>query len=243
MLKLILMDNNYVSITRSTTSQFMNVKALIAEFIGTFALVFVAVSVSATDYSVNGGTGLLGIAFANGLIIATMVASVGAISGAHFNPAVTVSMLCTRNIDGLHAAGYILSQCVAAVAAACLVKLCFPAEVLAAVKMGTPALAHGVAPLAGLLIEIVLTFILVFVIFGVAVDKRAPQGAPLYIGFAVLLDILVGGPLTGAAMNPARYLGPAIMGGGLQDIWLYWLGPLAGGATAAWVYSGTLLEH
>ncbi|MCA9393042.1 MAG: aquaporin [Candidatus Omnitrophica bacterium] len=221
----------------------MNVKALIAEFIGTFALVFVAVSVSATDYAVNGATGLLGIAFANGLIIATMVAAVGAISGAHFNPAVTVSMLCTRMIDSRHAVGYILSQCAAAVAAACLVKFCYPADVLVAVRMGTPALAQGVAPAMGLLIEIALTFILVFVIFGVAVDKRAPQGAPLYIGFAVLLDILVGGPLTGAAMNPARYLGPAIMGGGLQDVWLYWLGPLLGGMAAAFVYSGALLEH
>lgn len=220
----------------------MNIRALTAEFIGTFALVFVAVGVSAADFTSGGGAGLVGIAFANGLIIATMVAAVGAVSGAHFNPAVTVSMLFTKNIDLPHAFGYVLSQCAAAVGAALLIKLCFPSDVLAAIRMGTPGLAEGVAPLTGLLIEIVLTFILVFVIFGVAVDKRAPQGAPLYIGFAVLLDILVGGPLTGAAMNPARYIGPAMLGGGLQYVWLYWIGPVCGGVLAAATYSGLLLE-
>jgi aquaporin Z len=88
----------------------------------------------------------------------------------------------------------------------------------------------------GLVLEFILTFFLVFVVFGTAMDKRAPQVGGLFIGLTVTLDILAGGPISGAAMNPARYLGPALLGGGLQYIWLYWLGPLAGGAAAALVY-------
>lgn len=220
----------------------MNIKALIAEFVGTFALVFIGVGSIATDYMTGGGSGLLGVAFAHGFTIIVMVAAVGAISGAHFNPAVTIAMLITKNIDLPHAIGYVVTQCLAGVAAAILLKLCYTAEVLTAVKMGTPALAEGVSVVTGLLVEIILTFFLVFVIFGVAVDKRAPTGAPLYIGFAVMMDIFMGGPVTGAAMNPARYFGPALMGGGLHHLWLYWLGPVAGGILAGLVYTNTLLE-
>lgn len=157
---------------------YMKIKPLFAEFIGTFALVFVAVGAVATDYMTSGGTGLTGIAFANGFIIATMVAAVGAISGAHFNPAVTVAMLTTKNIDVPSGLGYIVSQCLGGVIAAVLIKFCYPNHILAAVGMGTPALASGVGIGSGLLIEIVLTFFLVFVIFGVAVDNTARRRVP-----------------------------------------------------------------
>ena len=89
--------------------------------------------------------------------------------------------------------------------------------------MGTPSLGQGINPGMGLLTEIILTFFLVFVVYGTAVDHRAPKVGGLFIGLTVTLDILMGGPISGAAMNPARYLGPSLMGGGLQDIWLYWL--------------------
>ena len=88
----------------------------------------------------------------------------------------------------------------------------------------------------GLLVEIILTFFLVFVIFGTAIDSRAPQVGALFIGLTVTLDILIGGPITGAAMNPARHLGPALLGGGLQHLWLYWVGPVVGGLIAALGY-------
>ncbi|MGE0266912.1 MAG: MIP/aquaporin family protein [Candidatus Omnitrophota bacterium] len=221
----------------------MNTKAFIAEFIGTFTLVFVGVGAIAGNHINGGQTGLLGIAMAHGLAIATMVAATAAISGGHLNPAVTIAMLVTKKIDGVNATGYVIAQCLAGIAAAVFVKICFAGEVLAAVGMGTPALADGVGVGAGLLMEIVLTFFLVFVIYGAAVDKRGPATAPLFIGLAVAMDILIGGPVTGAAMNPARHLGPALLGGGLQNFWLYWVGPVAGGVLAGLLYNSTLLEQ
>lgn len=221
----------------------MKTKAFIAEFIGTFTLVFVGVGAIAGNHINGGQTGLLGIAFAHGLAIATMVAATAAISGGHLNPAVTIAMLVTKKIDQANAIGYVISQCLAGIAAAILIKICFAEDVLMSVGMGTPALAEGVGIGAGLLMEIVLTFFLVFVIFGAAVDKRGPATAPLFIGLAVAMDILIGGPVTGAAMNPARHLGPALLGGGLQNIWLYWVGPVAGGVLAGILYNSTLLEQ
>ena len=136
--------------------------------------------------------------------------------------------------------GYVIAQCLGAIVAAFLVKLCYPAAALTAVDMGTPALGAGISPGMGLLTEIILTFFLVFVVYGTAVDHRAPKMGGLFIGLTVALDILMGGPISGAAMNPARHLGPALMGGGLQDVWLYWLGPVIGGILAATIYNRVL---
>ena len=105
--------------------------------------------------------------------------------------------------------------------------------------MGTPAVGAGVPVSMAFFTEIILTFFLVFVVYGSAVDKRAPKVGGLFIGLTVALDILMGGPISGAAMNPARHLGPALLGGGLQNIWLYWLGPVIGGILASeYVTSG-----
>jgi aquaporin Z len=102
--------------------------------------------------------------------------------------------------------------------------------------MGTPAPGAGVNISAALVTEIVLTFFLVFVVFGTAVDPRAPKCGGLFIGLTVALDILMGGPISGAAMNPARYLGPALLGGGLANAWVYFIGPALGGILAALIY-------
>jgi len=214
----------------------LNIKALIAEFIGTFALIFVGVGAIASDHILGGGSGLVGIALAHGLTIAVMVSATAAISGGHINPAITIGLLCTRKIDAMNAIGYIVSQCLGAIAAAALIKLCLPYSVLTAIGMGTPALGQGITVSMGLLTEIVLTFFLMFVIYGTAVDKRAPQVGGLFIGLTVTLDILIGGPISGAAMNPARHLGPALLGGGLDNLWLYWVGPVVGSLLAAVVY-------
>ena len=136
--------------------------------------------------------------------------------------------------------GYIISQCLGGIFAASLIKLAFPLEVLHSVGMGEPGLGQNITPFMGLIMEFMLTFFLVFVIFGTAIDNRAPKVGGLFVGLTVALDILAGGPISGAAMNPARYLGPALMGSGLQNLWLYWLGPLAGGASAALLYHHTL---
>ena len=123
-----------------------------------------------------------------------------------------------------------------------LIRMCVPLTALAAVGMGTPALGTGISIGSGLLTEIILTFFLVFVIYATAVDKRGMQPAALFIGLTVTLDILIGGPITGAAMNPARHLGPAIVGGGFQNLWLYWVGPVIGGVLAVQCYQKFLEE-
>ena len=222
----------------------MNIKALIAEFVGTFTLVFIGVGAIAADYSTGGASGLTGVALAHGLAIATMCAATGAISGAHLNPAVTIGFLTVGKIKLNNAVGYIIAQCLAAIAAVLLLKICVPAEVLFDVNFGTPAVSDApeITISMALLTESILTFILMFVIYGSAVDKRAHKMGGLFIGLAVTLDIMMGGPISGAAMNPARHLGPALLGGGMQNTWIYWAGPIIGAVLAAQVYKNVLEE-
>lgn len=222
----------------------MNAKALVAEFIGTFGLIFVGVGSIAAAQMAGAGSGLVGIALAHGLTIAVMVSATGAISGGHLNPAVTVGAWVGRKINSANALGYIVSQCLGAIVAAALIKLAMPETVLGAVGMGTPAVntQAGVTTAMALVTEIILTFFLVFVVYGTAIDRRAPKVGGLFIGLTITLDILIGGPISGAAMNPARHLGPSLLGGGLQNTWLYWAGPLAGGVLAGLVYHNILEE-
>jgi len=218
----------------------MDRKALIAEFIGTFALIFIGVGAIAANFLNGGDPGLTGIALAHGLTIAVMVSATAAISGGHLNPAVTIALFFAQKIDAVNTIGYIIAQCLGALAAAFMIALCVPQVALNEIGMGTPALTEGVSVGMGLLTEIILTFFLVFVVYGTAVDKRAPKMGGLFIGLTVTLDILMGGPITGAAMNPARYLGPAIVEGDLSNVWLYWLGPVIGGILAAVTYKKCL---
>lgn len=221
----------------------MKIKALIAEFIGAFALIFVGVGAIASNVLNGGATGLVGIALAHGLTIAVMVGATAAISGGHLNPAVTIGFFVTKKIDLLNGIGYIVAQCLGAIVAAALIKECMPLWALQQVHMGTPALASGVSVSMGLSMEIVLTFFLMFVIYGTAVSKRGTSLlAPLLIGLTITLDIFIGGPVTGAAMNPARYLGPALLGGGLDNLWLYWVGPIIGSVVAAVLFHVVLEE-
>ncbi|MFN0150534.1 MAG: MIP/aquaporin family protein [bacterium] len=218
----------------------MNSKALIAEFIGTFALIFAGVSAIAANQITGGALGLTGIALAHGLAIAVMVSATGAVSGGHLNPAVTFGLLLGGKINVGSAVGYWIAQCLGAIVAAAVVKMMIPAAALAAVGMGTPAPGAGITASAALIAEIVTTFFLVFVVYGTAVDARAPKVGGLFIGLTVALDILAVGPISGAAMNPARHLGPALLGGGLGNLWIYWVGPMAGGALAGLLYTNTL---
>jgi aquaporin Z len=213
-------------------------RAFVAEFVGTFALVFVGVGSIAADQITKGAVGVTGVALAHGLTIAVMVSATAAISGGHLNPAVTVSLLAVRKIGAVGALGYIVAQVLGAIAAALLLKACVPGQALDVVHLGTPAAGAGVSAGQVILIEAILTFFLVFVIYGTAVDPRAPRLAGLFIGLTVGLDVLAGGPLTGAAMNPARFLGPALVGGRLADTALYIVGPVAGALVAAllWRY-------
>ncbi len=218
----------------------MNKKALIAEFIGTFTLIFIGVGAIASDHITGGKLGLTGIALAHGLAIAVMASATAAVSGGHLNPAVTISLWSAKKINTTNALGYVIAQCLGAIVAASLIKQCMPADALAAVGMGTPALGVNITAQMGLITEIILTFFLVFVIYGTAVDSRAPKCGALFIGLTVALDVLMGGAISGAAMNPARHLGPALLGGGLQNMWIYWAGPIVGGVLAAQVYKTQL---
>jgi aquaporin Z len=211
-------------------------RALVAEFIGTFALIFVGVGSIAADHITKGAVGVTGVALAHGLTIAVMVSATAAVSGGHLNPAVSLALLATRKIGALSALGYVVAQVLGAIAAALLLKACVPSQALDAVQLGTPAAGAGVSAGQVILIEAILTFFLMFVIYGTAVDPRAPRLAGLFIGLTVGLDVLAGGPLTGAAMNPARFLGPALVSGRLADTLLYIVGPVAGAVVAALVW-------
>jgi MIP family channel proteins len=220
-------------------------KPCVAEFIGTFALIFVGVGAIYNLGSVPGG--LLGIALAHGLAIAVMVSATGAISGGHLNPAVTFGVLVGGKISPVKAIAYWIAQLAGATAAGLL---CVWLLGSGAVAGGTPDISQTGTPLVpvvttaqAIAIEAVLTFFLVFVVYGSAVDVRAPKIGGLAIGLTVALDILFGGPFTGAAMNPARTFGPALASGHWNNHLVYWVGPLLGGALAGLIYGRFLIKE
>ena len=207
-----------------------------AEFVGTFALVFAGVGAIAV------GADLVGVALAHGLAIAVMASAVGHISGGHFNPAVTFGFVVARRMDGLLAAVYLAAQLVGATLAALALRLTYPS--VDELERGVPLLGDGVDIGSGMAIEAILTFFLVWVVFATAADPRGAfkSIAGLAIGLTITLDILAGGPLTGAAMNPARAFGPELALNVWDDFLVYWIGPLAGGGIAALVYEQLYLR-
>jgi MIP family channel proteins len=207
--------------------------AFVAEFIGTFALTLIGAGAI-----LNGGAGLVGVALAHGLVIVVFGTALGAVSGGHFNPAVSIAMLATGRIDPAKAGGYIISQVLGSALAAVILTQVFPAETVSAAKLGTPLLSATTSIGAGIILEFLTTFFLVLAIFGTAVDSRAPKMGALFIGLTVTLGILCIGPLTGAALNPARSIGPALVGGYLDNFWIYWIAPIAGAVAAAFLYDG-----
>lgn len=178
---------------------------------------------------------LVAIALAHGLAIALLVSATAKISGGHINPAVTIAALVTGKIGIQRAIAYVVAQLVGAVIGAGLLAIVIPSA--AQGNLGAHGLGSGVSAGAGLLAEIVLTFALVFVVFATAVDPKGPGHlAPIAIGLTILVDHLFGVPVTGASMNPARSFGPALVAGAWDSHWIFWVGPLIGGALAAWVY-------
>lgn len=202
-----------------------------AELIGTFFFVFIgAGSIMAAAYS--GSSSLLTIAFAHGFAIFAMVAMFGAVSGGHFNPAVTFAMFLKKEIGLIRGVAYMGFQISGAFLAVNVLLIMGKllqgnAAEVAQTNLGLPALGSGVPWELGFAIEIVLTAILVTVILRVAVEQKLAL-APLAIGSAVFIGVLMGGPFTGAAMNPARWLGPASISGSWDNHWVYWGAPLIG---------------
>ena len=206
----------------------------VAEFVGTFTLIFVGCgSIVATH-----GSNLTAIGLAHGLAIGVMACAVGHISGGHFNPAITLGFVVTRRIESRLAATYWFSQFVAAALAAYLLTALLPQSQVDAVDLGVPALGPGISGGSGLVIEAVLTFFLVWVVFATAVDPRGAFSviSGLAIGFTITLDIYIGGPFTGAAMNPARAFGPELVQNVWSSAWVWYVGPALGGVAAALLY-------
>jgi MIP family channel proteins len=210
----------------------------VAESIGAFTLTFIGAGAAAAAGGVHDPT-LIGVAIANGLAIGVMVCALGHISGGHFNPAITFGFLITRRIRPALAAVYWIAQFGGAALAALLVRDLLPRATTEAVKLGVPALGHGVDASSGFLLEGVFTFFLVLVVFGAAVDTRGPFNAVagLAIGLTISIDVLFGGPFTGAAMNPSRAFGPQLVGDHWSNGWVWYAGPVLGATVAALAYN------
>jgi aquaporin Z len=212
----------------------------VAEVVGTFALVFIGAGSVVILSAAVGPGGVVGIALAHGMVLAVMVSNLGHISGAHFNPAVTISAWVVGKIETIRAGVYIVAQLAGAAAGALLLRLALPESIWKGASLGATLLNHqvGITAGKGVLIEAVLTFFLVFTVFAAAIDDRGvfKAIAGLSIGFVLIFDILMGGLLTGASMNPARSFGPALVAGKWTDFWVYLIGPVTGGIIAGALY-------
>jgi len=190
------------------------------------------------DAQTGGEIGLLGIALAHGLVLAALGTAFAPISGGQFNPVVTVALWLVGKVRTIEGIRYIAAQLVGAVAAGFALKLAFggfePGDtVWSFARGGAPGVADGLTQVTAIAIEAVLTAVLVYTVLLTAVDKRAPQMGAIFISGAIIADIMVGGPLTGAAMNPARWFGPALALGDLSAAVVYIVGPLIGAVVAA----------
>ena len=202
-------------------------RALIAEFVGTFALIFIGAGTAALGIG-----GLLGVALAHGFVIVGFAYAYGHISGTHLNPAVTIGLWSAGRVDARKAFSYVVFQLAGGLAGA-------------ETGLGATTLARGleigsttitIEPLTGVLVEAVLTFFLVNAVLNAAVSGRGGENAGLAIGLTLVFCILMGGPLTGASLNPARTIGPAVATGNFSDLWVYLVGPVLGGVVAAVLY-------
>ncbi len=229
------------------------------ELIGTFALTFIGAGAILLNSWTGGQPGLLGIAVAHGLALSIAVTAAMNISGGHINPAVTLTIFVTGRIQRGAAVIYIIAQCAGATIAGLLLSYIFAglggegmamtgAAAIEHCKLGTPAFnAALLTPGTAILVEAILTFLLLFAVFGTAVDERAPKIGGFGIGLTVCMDILAGGPITGAAMNPARTLGTLIGGGSATSSlwsqhWVYWVGPVLGAVICGLLYDALIIQ-
>lgn len=213
-----------------------------AEFIGTFALVFIGGGAIITSPLLDKAAAVVNIAFAHGIILAILVTATMRISG-HLNPAVTAGFLVTRRIEPMMAVVYWIAQFTGAVIAAYALKMLYPANIVEMTALGGQHISNNIGLGQAVALEAIATFFLVFVVFGTAVDPRAPKVGGFAIGMAVTAGILGIGPLTGGSMNPARSFGPAIVMQNFTGQAAYWIGPLLGGIVAALLYDKLLMPR
>ena len=221
-------------------------KKYMAEFVGTFALVFIAAGSVCADFYLRQaggqGLGLLGISIAFGIVVIAVIYATSYVSGSHVNPAVTVSFWITKRMEPNTAIMYIISQIAGASLAGLALKTLFP-DAAKTVYLGTCMLAPGVSIARGVLMEFIISFLLIFTIYGTLVDKRASAGfAGIAVGLVVLFGAMIGGTISGGAMNPARVFGPAVASGQFTHHFVWWLGPILGGIAAGFVYDKLFAE-
>ncbi len=218
------------------------VQRLAAEAVGTFAFVLIGAGVVVTTAFPGAGFGLIGIALAHALALSVMVTATMRISGGHLNPAVTAGLLAGRRIAPRDAALYVAAQLAGAVAAGFLVKALLPGGAASVVGYGVPVINGQITLGKAIAIEAVLTFLLVTAVYGTAVAKNAPAVGGFGIGLTLFFTILVGGPLTGAALNPARAFGPAVVANAWTGHAAWWIGPVLGGLVAGLLWDRVLLK-
>ena len=214
----------------------------LAELLGTFALVFIGAGSVASKVFPDAGYGILGVALAHGLVLGVMVTALMGISGGHLNPAVTLGLMAVRRTELRAGLAYIVAQLLGAVLAALMIKVAYPIGAVRSISLGTPTIANTVQFHQAMILEGVMGFFLVSAVFGTCVNPAAPRLGGFGIGLALMFDILVGGPLTGAAVNPARAFGPALISGQWVGHLVYWVGPIVGGVLAALLWEYVLLR-
>jgi MIP family channel proteins len=219
-----------------------SLRHFVAEFVGTFALVFVGGAAIVSANATGMESGLIAVALAHGIILAVLVSATMRISG-HFNPAVTVGFLAARRIEPLMAGVYIAAQIVAAILASYALKGLLPATFTAATRLGGQSIAAEISIAQAIGLEAIVTFFLVFVIFGTAVDPKSPRIAGLAIGLTIAAGILAIGPFTGGSFNPARSFGPAVASGIFEGQAAYWIGPMVGAVAAALLYDTLFIRR
>src|SRR5918911_2644890 len=211
------------------------IRRSIAEFVGAFTLIFIG-----GGAGIVSGHDIVAVALANGLAIGIMVSNLGHISGGHFNPAITLAFLATRRIAAPLAAVYWLAQLGGAVVAALILRGIFPGHSALGAVPNAPSISDGKA----FVVELILTFLLVWAVWATAVDPRGAfkSIAGLAIGLTISIDVFMGGPLTGAAMNPARAFGPELTQWFWGEAWIYWVGPALGALLAGIAYDWLYLR-
>src|SRR5436305_8208444 len=218
--------------------------SLLAELIGTFALIFIGAGAGALGIG-----GLVGVAFAHGLVVLGFAYAYGHISGTHINPAVTLGVWAAGKIDAARAGSYIVFQIAGGIVGALALRWILGGT---ETGLGLTQLAHSldvkgttlsITPAVGLVLEAILTFFLVNAVLNAGISGKATIPGGLAIGLTLTFCILMGGPLTGASLNPARSIGPALVTGDFSDLWIYLVGPALGGVAAGLLYKGFLEER
>lgn len=213
-------------------------RRLLAEALGVFLIVIFGPGAAVVSAHEGGAITLEGVAAANGIIVLVLIYALGHVSGAHFNPGVTLSFALVRHFDPKEVVPYWLAQFAGGILGAAVLLAIFGDSAEAAVTF-----AHHSAEQA-FAVEVILTFLLMLVITAVATDSRAiGQAAAIAIGATVALDIIIGGPISSGSMNPARSLGPAVVNGDLSDIWIYLIAPPIGAVLGAFTYQAVRGDH